>query len=198
MTSRAGRLPKPARAPYPAAANTALSRSVRNRFQIGSAMTSLPQRSLHTAAILCQMGARGGALDQFLHAGLDPGKEAGHHYPHAHPRIPLDVAGVDERAGHAASLGDLLDRAVDRLLDLRVSHVPDLAHRGRQVARGHKEDVDVVDLDDLIEVADADNVLDQHDQKALVVGGLQIVAHAESLAARVHAALAERRELAGC
>src|SRR5438445_8998534 len=36
ITRRAGRLPNPARAPSPPAANTALSRSVRNLFQIGS------------------------------------------------------------------------------------------------------------------------------------------------------------------
>src|SRR5215467_2220062 len=36
MISSAGRLPNPARAPNPPAANTALSRSVRNLFQIGS------------------------------------------------------------------------------------------------------------------------------------------------------------------
>src|SRR4029077_20301945 len=41
ITSKAGRLPKPARAPNPPAANTALSRSVRNLFQIGSLMLSL-------------------------------------------------------------------------------------------------------------------------------------------------------------
>src|SRR5436305_8741757 len=36
ITRSAGRLPNPARAPNPPAANTALSRSVRNLFQIGS------------------------------------------------------------------------------------------------------------------------------------------------------------------
>src|SRR5436190_18044407 len=41
MTSSAGRLPKPARAPNPPAANPALSRSVRNLFQTGSLMTWL-------------------------------------------------------------------------------------------------------------------------------------------------------------
>src|SRR5262249_26130223 len=43
MTSRAGRFPKPARAPYPAAVKTALSRSVRNWFQIGSLTIGLLQ-----------------------------------------------------------------------------------------------------------------------------------------------------------
>src|SRR5258707_7883457 len=42
MTKRAGRLPKPARAPNPPAANTALSRSVRNLFQIGSLIAVAP------------------------------------------------------------------------------------------------------------------------------------------------------------
>src|SRR5215472_5758974 len=42
MTSSAGRLPNPARAPNPPAANTALSRSVRNLFQIGSLIEFAP------------------------------------------------------------------------------------------------------------------------------------------------------------
>src|SRR6516165_3816424 len=42
MTSSAGRLPNPARAPNPPAANTALSRSVKNLFQIGSVIESAP------------------------------------------------------------------------------------------------------------------------------------------------------------
>src|SRR6516162_241349 len=45
MTSSAGRLPNPARAPNPPAANTALSRSVRNLFQIGSLMDLAPSHS---------------------------------------------------------------------------------------------------------------------------------------------------------
>src|SRR5215472_5935721 len=44
MTSSAGRLPNPARAPNPPAANTALSRSVRNLFQIGSVIGVSPPR----------------------------------------------------------------------------------------------------------------------------------------------------------
>src|SRR4029077_17884209 len=46
MTSSAGRLPNPARAPNPPAANTALSRSVRNLFQIGSVIELLLQHSI--------------------------------------------------------------------------------------------------------------------------------------------------------
>src|SRR5271155_4348475 len=42
ITSSAGRLPNPARAPNPPAANTALSRSVRNLFQIGSLIELAP------------------------------------------------------------------------------------------------------------------------------------------------------------
>src|SRR5271155_577063 len=42
ITTTAGRLPNPARAPNPPAANTALSRSVKNRFQIGSLMAVAP------------------------------------------------------------------------------------------------------------------------------------------------------------
>src|SRR6516225_6368335 len=45
MTRSAGRLPNPARAPNPPAANTALSRSVRNLFQIGSLMDLAPSHS---------------------------------------------------------------------------------------------------------------------------------------------------------
>src|SRR6476660_6316933 len=41
MTSSAGRFPNPARAPNPPAANTDLSRSVRNLFQIGSVIELL-------------------------------------------------------------------------------------------------------------------------------------------------------------
>src|SRR6516165_11723991 len=47
MTSSAGRLPNPARAPNPPAANTALSRSVRNLFQIGSVIELLLPAPLH-------------------------------------------------------------------------------------------------------------------------------------------------------
>src|SRR5262245_60297799 len=53
------------------------------------------------------------ALDQLLGAGLDPRKEARHHHAHAQAGVALDVAGVDQGAGHAARLDDLLDRAVD-------------------------------------------------------------------------------------
>src|SRR5271169_5499764 len=42
MTSSAGRLPNPARAPKPPAAKTALSRSVKNLFQIGSLIEIAP------------------------------------------------------------------------------------------------------------------------------------------------------------
>src|SRR5271169_4670391 len=42
MTSSAGRLPNPARAPNPPAAKTALSRSVKNLFQIGSLIEIAP------------------------------------------------------------------------------------------------------------------------------------------------------------
>src|SRR5260370_42604821 len=42
MLSSAGRLPKPGRARKTDVANTALSRSVRNSFQIGSGMVVLP------------------------------------------------------------------------------------------------------------------------------------------------------------
>src|SRR6516164_8339019 len=42
MTSSAGRFPNPARAPNPPAANTALSRSVKNLFQIGSLIEIAP------------------------------------------------------------------------------------------------------------------------------------------------------------
>src|SRR5271157_117471 len=42
ITSSAGRLPNPARAPNPPAAKTALSRSVRNLFQIGSLIEIAP------------------------------------------------------------------------------------------------------------------------------------------------------------
>src|SRR5215813_1981 len=137
------------------------------------------------------------AVDQLLGARLDPRKEARHHHAHAEPCVALDVAEVDQGAGHTAGLDDLLDRAVDRLLDVRVPHVADLAHRGRQVTRRHEEAVDLVDLEDLVERAHGDDVFDQDDEKALVVGGLEITVDAEALPARVHAALAERRELAG-
>src|SRR6267142_1167314 len=137
------------------------------------------------------------ALDQLLGARLDPREEARHHHTHAESRVALDVGDVDQRAGHPARLDDPLDRAVDGLLHLRVPHVTDLAHRGRQVARRHEEAVDVVDLEDLVEAADGDDVLDQDDQEALVVGGLQIAVHAEALPARVHAARADRGDLAG-
>src|SRR6516165_6496969 len=42
MISSAGRFPNPARAPNPPAANTALSRSVKNLFQIGSLIEIAP------------------------------------------------------------------------------------------------------------------------------------------------------------
>src|SRR5271165_4127141 len=42
MTSSAGRLPNPARAPNPPTAKTALSRSVKNLFQIGSLIEIAP------------------------------------------------------------------------------------------------------------------------------------------------------------
>src|SRR5215831_15981648 len=84
------------------------------------------------------------ALDQLLGARLDPRKEARHHDAHAQARVALDVAEVDQGAGHAAGLDDLLDGTVDSLLDLGMPHVADLAHRGGQVARRHEEAVDVV------------------------------------------------------
>src|SRR5213076_40407 len=46
MTRSAGRLPKPARAPNPPAANTALSRSVKNLFQTGSLIAALLLRGM--------------------------------------------------------------------------------------------------------------------------------------------------------
>src|SRR2546426_1064245 len=149
-------------------------------------------RSMRSAAGACR-----GALDQLLRSGLEEGEEAGHRHPHAHPRVALDVARVDQRAGHAARLDDLLDRSVDRLLHLGLARVSDVAHGRRQVAGRHEEDVDVVDLDDLGEVADGDDVLDQGDQQALVVGGREVVAHAEALTAGEHAALPAWRELGG-
>src|SRR5438094_1876591 len=160
------------------------------------AVSRAGSRSARVSA-LSASSARRRALDQLLGARLDPREEARHHHTHAQARVALDVADVDERAGHAAGLDDLLDRAVDGLLDFRVPHIADLAHRGRQVAGRHEEAVDVVDLEDLVEAAHGHDVLDQDDHEALVVGGLQIAVDAEALAARVHAALAEWRELAG-
>jgi len=66
-----------------------------------------------------------------------------------------------------------------------------------EVARsfGAREHVDVVHLEDLVEGADRDDILDEDDQR-LWSWRFQIVADAEALAARVHAALAEGRELA--
>src|SRR4026209_2101290 len=89
------------------------------------------------------------AVHQILGAGLDPREEAGHDAADAAPRAALGAGGGEPRPGGAAGPDDLLDRAVDRLLDLRVTHVADLAHRGRQVAGRHEEDVDVVDLEDV-------------------------------------------------
>src|SRR5437870_4720790 len=161
-------------------------------------LTSRSEESIVRAASSSSApGGRRGALDQVLRAGLNPGEEAGQHDAHPQPGIALHVGGGDQRPGHAAGLDDLRQRPVDRLLDLRVSQVADLAHRGRQVARRHEEDINVVDLHDLVEVANRDDVLDQGDQQALVVGGLEVVAHAEALAAGEHATLAEWCELAG-
>src|ERR1700758_4999622 len=49
-TSNAGRLPNPARAPNPPAANTALSRSVRNLSQIRSFIAVAPYRRARTSS----------------------------------------------------------------------------------------------------------------------------------------------------
>src|ERR1700758_5487414 len=50
ITSNAGRLPNPARAPNPPAANTALSRSVRNLSQIRSFIAVAPYRRARTSS----------------------------------------------------------------------------------------------------------------------------------------------------
>src|SRR5262245_42064947 len=86
MTSSAGRLPNPARAPKPPAANTALSRSVRNLFQIGSLMTWLllrsgdrPVAAEHRVPHFPQFRIER-ALDQLVGGGpqvLQPGRAAG-------------------------------------------------------------------------------------------------------------------------
>src|SRR5262245_30165503 len=115
-------------------------------------------------------GASHRALHEILDPRLDPREEARHHRAHAHPRVALHVARVDQGAGRPAGPDDLADRAVDGLLDVGMGHVADVAHRGRQVARRHEEDVDMVDLDDLVELADGADVLDQDDEQALVVG----------------------------
>src|SRR5882672_124624 len=60
------------------------------------------------------------ALDQLSGARLDPREEARHHDAHAEPRVALDVGDVDQRPGDPARLDDLLDRAVDGLLHLRM------------------------------------------------------------------------------
>src|SRR6516225_9901084 len=56
MTSSAGRLPNPARAPNPPAANTALSRSVRNLFQIGSVIELAPSNIQRSTVVSPQAG----------------------------------------------------------------------------------------------------------------------------------------------
>src|SRR6516164_7605324 len=76
MTSSAGRLPNPARAPNPPAANTALSRSVRNLSQIRSLIDVTP--SLRIAA------------------GIEPGEDQ--HRTETHQSDTYARAGV----GHAA------------------------------------------------------------------------------------------------
>src|SRR5215471_15976090 len=63
MISSAGRLPNPPRAPYPDVANTALSRSVRNLFQMGSDMVVVPGFSVEVYSI-DRSKARAHAFDE--------------------------------------------------------------------------------------------------------------------------------------
>ena len=58
ITSNAGRLPNPARAPNPPAANTALSRSVRNLSQIRSFIEIPPQFVIACVRAFCSTMAR--------------------------------------------------------------------------------------------------------------------------------------------
>src|SRR5262249_39558183 len=157
----------------------------------GTAMSDLPTRGSRSAARLR------GAIHQVVGAGLDPREEACHETADAQLRVALDVAGRDQRTGRSAGLDDLRDRVIDRPLYLGMTELADVTHRGREIARRDEEHVDVVDLQDLIEIADRDDVLEQDDQQALLVRGLEVLAHAEALAAREHAALPERRELPG-
>src|SRR5690349_11366564 len=61
ITRSAGRLPNPIRAPNPPAAKTALSRSVRNLFQIGSLISLLPERDENATPSAPHSGAHGRA-----------------------------------------------------------------------------------------------------------------------------------------
>src|SRR5262249_54189118 len=99
------------------------------RAPLVSAQAGEPRAS---TGVTSAAGSGGRALDQLLGARLDPRKEARHHDAHAQARVALDVADVDQGAGHAAGLDDLLDGAVDGLLDLGMPYVADLAHRGGQ------------------------------------------------------------------
>src|SRR5215813_11543835 len=158
-----------------------------------SMKTCLPRMPVGSPSAL---GRGGRTVHQVLGARLDPRKEARHEGTHAHLRVALYVGEGDQRPRHAAGLHDLGDRVVDGALDVGMAEVADVPHGGGEIARGHEESVDVVDAQDLVQVLDGHDVLEEHDEETLVVGGLEIVAHSEALAAREHAALADGRELA--
>src|SRR5258706_6342605 len=90
MTSSAGLVPKPARDPYPAAANTCLSRSVRNWFQTGSDIDSLSNCGCSTIAVFFPriafvvIAAHFPEAGAVFHREFDPG-----HPFRALPEIPV-------------------------------------------------------------------------------------------------------------
>src|SRR5262249_37675650 len=91
MTNSAGRLPKPARAPKPPAANTALSRSVRNLFQTGSVI-AFPPSSTHRRSREIP--------------GTSPGRNPG-------PQVPSRTLAPRFRAGDESNYSSDSDVAVD-------------------------------------------------------------------------------------
>src|SRR5215467_10996829 len=132
------------------------------------------------------LGRGGRAVHQVLGARLDPGEEARHEGAHTHLRVALYVGEGDQGARHAPGLHDLADRLVDGALDVGMAEIADVSHGGGEIARSHEEGVDVVDAQNFVQVLDGHDVLEEHDEEALVVGGFEIVAHPEALAAREH------------
>ena len=108
----------------------------------------------------------------------------------------VDVVVEGERAGHAAALDDLLQRALTGGHHLGVIQLSNQAHRRGQVTGSDEEHIDVVDFEDLVQVVDRHDVLDQHDEHCLVVGVVEVVLDTVTLAAGEQAALSDGGKLA--
>ena len=105
------------------------------------------------------------AAPELIHSGVFVNRSL---TPRSRKRV--DVGGAADCAGGSAGGDDAAVGVVHCFDDVWVVDVAFVPHGGGEVSGGDKEDVDVVDSEDFVEVFVGDDVFEEDDQEGVVVG----------------------------